>query len=156
LTTSRAGNEHSLGDRALATTRALAEALFATRAGPPPAERVTWLSAELDDFFAHAGTKSRWLFLLSLVSVAVVAPLLVGRVSPIRSLPLDVRTRALEKMERGSFALPLLAVKAMLCVMYYEHPDAAREIGFEAGACMLTGARGEHLRHPSAPTRPLA
>ena len=133
-------DEHGLGRGALKTTRALAEALFATRDGAPPAERIGWLSEELDDFFARVGTKSRWLFLLSLFTVSVVAPLLVGRLSPLASLPLDVRTRALERMERGSFALPLLAVKAMLCVMYYEHPDAAREIGFD-GACMLTGVR---------------
>lgn len=133
-------DDHGLGSRALRTTRALAEALFATRDGAPPAERIDWLSEELDDFFARAGTKSRWLFLVSLFTVSVVAPLLVGRLSPLRSLPLDLRTRALEKMERGSFALPLLAVKAMLCVIYYEHPDAARAMGFD-GACMLTSAR---------------
>ena len=124
-------SEHGLSPRALGAARALAEAIFATDAGPPPSDRVAWLSAELDDFFARVGTKSRWLFLLSLFAVSVVAPLLVRRASPLRALPLDVRTDALERMERGRLALPLLAVKAMLCVMYYEHPDAAREIGFD-------------------------
>ena len=124
-------SEHGLSPRALRAARALAEAIFATEAGPPPSDRIAWLSAELDDFFARVGTKSRWLFLFSLFAVSVVAPLLVRRASPLRTLPLHVRTDALERMERGRPALPLLAVKAMLCVMYYEHPDAAREIGFD-------------------------
>jgi len=54
----------------------------------------------------------------------------------LRALPLGDRSHALEKMESSRFALPLLAVKAMLCIIYYEHPDAAREIGFD-GACLL-------------------
>lgn len=127
---------HGLSPRALASVRALAEALFATDAGAPPSERMTWLCAELDDFFARVGAKSRVVFVLSLFVVGVVAPILIGRFRPLRALPLDERTRALDKMEQGHLSLPLLALKAMLCVLYYEHPDAAREIGFD-GRCTL-------------------
>ena len=31
--------------------------------------------------------------------------------------------------------IALFAVKAILSMLYYEHPDAAREMGFD-GACM--------------------
>ena len=47
---------------------------------------------------------------------------------PLRALPLERRTRALERFEASAIALPLFALKAIFCVLYYEHPDAAREI----------------------------
>jgi hypothetical protein len=126
--------------RMLATVEALAEALFSTEAGAPPRERLKWLSRELDDFMARAGARSRLVLRASVLCIAVVAPLLIRKLGPLRSLPLAQRTEALERMESGTFALPLLAVKAILCILYYEHPDAAREIGFD-GRCMLERAR---------------
>lgn len=126
--------------RMLLAARALAEALFATDAGPPPEERLEWLTRELDDFLARSGSRSRLLLRLSLLCVSVIAPFMIFRVGPLRALALDRRTEALERFERSRLALPLLAVKAILCVLYYEHPDAAREIGFD-GACMLQGTR---------------
>jgi hypothetical protein len=127
---------HGLSPRALAGVRALAEALFATDAGAPTGDRLDWLCAELDDFFARTGAKSRIVFAMSLFVVGILAPILIGRFRPLRALPLSERTHALDKMEQGKLSLPLLAIKAMLCVLYYEHPDAAREIGFD-GQCMV-------------------
>jgi hypothetical protein len=124
----------------LRAVRALAEALFATLAGPPPADRLDWLVQDLDDFLGRSGARSRVLLRLSLLAVSVVAPLMVFRLQPLRALPLDRRTEALERFERSFFALPLFALKAILCVLYYEHPDAAREIGFD-GACMVEAKR---------------
>jgi hypothetical protein len=127
---------HGLSPRGLATTRAIAEAVFSTEKGPPPGERLDWVIAELDDLLARAGGKSRFVFRLSLIAVSILAPLLLFTFVPLRSMPLERRTHALEKLERNRLGLSLLAVKALLCVVYYEHPDAAREIGFE-GHCML-------------------
>jgi hypothetical protein len=124
----------------LASVEALAEAIFCTEAGAPPRARLEWLSRELDDFVARAGARSRVVLRLSVTVVSIVAPLLVGKLGPLRSLSLAHRTEALERMERGSLALPLLAVKAILCILYYEHPDAAQEIGFD-GRCMVERAR---------------
>lgn len=135
---------HGATPRMLASIEALAEALFSTEAGPPPRARLEWLSREMDDFLARAGARSRFVFRMSLFVVSAIAPLLVGRFSTLRALPIADRTAALEKMERGRLALPLLAVKAMLCILYYEHPDAAEEIGFD-GACLT----------PSLPSLPI-
>ena len=42
----------------------------------------------------------------------------------------DARIAALTQMEKSPLvAAPLLAIKALLCTLYYEQPDAAREIG---------------------------
>lgn len=120
--------------------RAVIEAVFA-RAGEggepvaPPAARVAWVSAELDDFLARVTFRARAVVLLSLVAITVLAPLVARRLGAFSSLPLRDRVDALERLERGAFAPALLAVKALLSLHYYEHPDAAREVGFD-GACM--------------------
>jgi len=123
----------------LASARALAEAIFSTESGPPPAARLDWLMDELDDFLGRVGARGRVLLLLSFFDVSWLAPLVAFRFRPLRSLPLAARVDALERLERSRIAMPLLATKAILSVLYYEHPDAAREIGFD-GACLTRGA----------------
>ena len=118
----------------LHTATAVAEALFSTTAGPPPAPRLHWLASELADFLSRSAPKARWLFRASLLAVALLAPVLAGRPWPFRWLPIQRRIRGLERLERSAVGAPLFAVKAILCILYYEHPDAAREIGFD-GAC---------------------
>jgi hypothetical protein len=128
-------NRGANGRRMLAGTSALAEALFAAPEGPPPAERLRWLCDELHDFLARSGPKARFFFRLSLLAVSILAPLMVRRLAPLRALPLAERTRALARLEASAVALPFFAVKAILCILYYEHPEVARELGF--GGCLL-------------------
>lgn len=117
-----------------ATTHALAEALFTTDEGPPPEERLAWLVDDLDDFLARSGPRALFVFRLCVLAVGLVAPLLVGRLTTLRALATPDRLRALERMERSPLALALFGAKTTLCILYYEHPDAAREVGFD-GAC---------------------
>lgn len=119
----------------LRAARALAEAIFSTADGPPPGERLDWLVRELDDFLGHAGARARILLWLSVLAVSWLAPLLTFRLLPLRFLALPTRIAALERLERSRAAMPLLATKAVLSVLYYEHPDAAREVGFD-GKCL--------------------
>jgi hypothetical protein len=118
---------------------ALTESIFCTEAGPPPRERTAWVVADLEDFLGRAGGRSRAVFLLSVLAVCVLAPLLSGRLRWLPALPLAQRVDALHRFERSVLALPLLAVKALLCLVHYEHPDAAREVGFD-GACLTKRA----------------
>lgn len=134
-------------DRGLApwserAVRAVIEAIFG-RAGdggdgadvrPPPAERVTWVTREIDDFLARASLRTYALVLLSLGVVNVVAPLFVRRLGTLASLSLRDRVLALERLETSGLAPALLAVKALASVHYYEHPDAAAEVGFDGEA----------------------
>lgn len=121
--------------------RAVAETLFTTEQGPPPAERIDWLVEELDDFVKHAGPRARTLFRLCLLGVETTAPVLIGRPPPFHRLSAETRTRALEAMEQNAaFGLAVLGAKAPLCIIYYEHPSAAASVGFD-GQC-LTEARG--------------
>lgn len=131
-----------LGPWSKRAVRAVIEALFA-RGGeggeviPPPAERVAWVTEDLDDFLARASGRTYVIILLSLVVVSLGAPLLSRRFVSLASLTPRERVHALERFERSGLAPALLAVKALLSVHYYEHPDAAREVGFD-GACMIT------------------
>jgi hypothetical protein len=110
---------------------ALAEALFSTHDGPPPPDRLAWLGDELDDFFGHAGLRSRLSFLLCLESVTRLVPLVRRRPVSFTSLTVQERIEALEQLERTPLALPFFGAKTILCMMYYEHPDAAREAGVD-------------------------
>jgi hypothetical protein len=118
-----------------ATVHAIAEALFTTEEGPPPEERLAWLVDDLDDFFVRSGARALFLFRLCVLAVSLVAPLFVGKLAPFRALSQADRLRALERLEQSPLALAIFGAKTTLCVVYYEHPDAARAVGFD-GSCL--------------------
>lgn len=130
--------------------RAFAEALFSDERGAPPQERIDWLIEELADFVAHAGGRTELILRGGLLTASWLAPPLIGKAPPLASLSVTDRCRALETLEHTPAGLPLLAVKAMLCIIYYEHPDVLRATGITTGdqqatPCMnagsVTGAR---------------
>lgn len=134
-------------------THAFAETLFTTVDGPPPQERLDWLVDDLDDFFTQAGTRARFAYRLCLWAVSVFAPLMILRLPPFRRLSREKRTHALERMERSFLGLAVFGAKAVVCLVYYEHPDAGRFIGYD-GSCLLptaTEVRAEPSSLPEAP-----
>lgn len=116
---------------------ALAEAIYSRPEGPPPARRLAWLCGEMRDFLEHAGGRSRLVFHGCRLAVSWVAPLAIGRLPPLRRLAVADRVRALGRLEQSPLAMPVLGVKAMLSLCWYEHPESAAEIGFD-GACRGT------------------
>lgn len=116
------------GRQTLRELRSIAEALFATEQGPPPSERLDWLDRELEDFLARCGRPARWTFSGLAFAVNMLTPLLVGRFARLEELDLSQRIAALTATER-KLGEPFLPLKALLCILYYEHPDARREIG---------------------------
>lgn len=119
--------------RSLETMLAMAEAIFSTSERPLPPDRLEYLRRELPDLLNRAAPRGRLMFRLGTFAISTIAPLLIGRLPPLRRLPLDVRIRALRKMEASAFVAALIAVRAVLCLVYYEHPDAAAEIGVRVG-----------------------
>lgn len=111
------------------TVAAVAATLFTTDAGPPPPERIAWLCDDLHDFFIRAGDRARGTFRVCLAVISLAAPWFVGKLGTFRSLDESLRARALERMERSPLALAVFGAKAVLCFIYYEHPDAARAAG---------------------------
>jgi hypothetical protein len=124
--------------RSLRAARALAQALFETGEAPLPTERLDWVEAELGDFFAHVSLRARLLFRTCVATISWVAPLLVAELPPLSRLTPAARVEALHRLERTPFSLALFAAKAVLCIVYYEHPDAAREIGWDQ-RCLRPG-----------------
>lgn len=130
-----------VGQNTLRALVAIAEAVFSRSGSPPAADRMAWIEREMEDFLARAGIRSRIMFSLMVWLTTVIAPLISGRWTLLYLLPLDDRVRALALLEKR-FSEPLLAVKALLCLVYYEHPDAAREVGFD-GECLLPRREGQ-------------
>ena len=110
---------------------ALAATLFATETGPPPDARLRWLGQELTSFVAALDVQARLLLRASLFATTALAPLLCLRFVRFERLTGAERAHALERFERSPFGLSLLAAKAALCILWFEHPDVAREIGFD-------------------------
>jgi hypothetical protein len=114
----------------------VAEAIFTTEEGPPPPARLAWLCADMRDFLAKSGPQARSIFTFALFAVCWVWPLTIGRWPSLARMNVKDRADALERFEGGNMAqsASVLALKATLCIVYFEHPDAARAIGFE-GEC---------------------
>ncbi len=106
---------------------AIAEALFATEAGAPDPKRVAWVCADFTDFASRAQGRGRLVLLLSVWFLTWIAPLVVWRFGPLAALPIELRAEALERVEGSSLGFIALAPKAMLCLMWFEHPDTQRE-----------------------------
>lgn len=132
--------ERTRHGRALGLARAIAEALFSTAEGPPPSNRLFWVERELSALLEKAGPRSGGIYKLGLYLVTWLAPLFIGRIGPLGNLPLAARVDALRRMERSFASTVVLGVKAILCVLWYEHAESAREAGY-SGACADGGGR---------------
>jgi hypothetical protein len=115
--------------------RTVAEAMFSSESGPPPPERLDWLERELADFLGRTGFLSMLVLRLCLFVVYASAPLMIGRFRFLSSLDVKERCRALDGFDRSALSPALLACKAILCILYFEHPDATAETGFD-GKCL--------------------
>ncbi len=113
--------------------RAFAEAFFSRDGEPVAGDRLDVFERELSDFFGHVGGRARLLFLACLATATWGAPILHGRAfTRLGSLSIADRIEALEAMERVPVAqLALFAMKALTSFIYYEHPDAAAELGWD-------------------------
>ncbi len=112
--------------------RHIAEALFSTEDGPPPPARLDWMEKDLGDFFGHANWRAAALFRACVFTVTWLAPVLFARLPPLGRLAIPERVEAIERFEGLPVTvLTVLAVKAILSLIYYEHPDAAAEIGWD-------------------------
>ena len=60
----------------------------------------------------------------------------IGRLGPLAKLDPDHATRYLEKLDRSRLAALLALPKALFSLVYFEHPDSLKEIGFD-NSCMM-------------------
>ncbi len=115
--------------------RALAKGLFDTGAGIPE-QRLDWMLQDADAFLSAAGPKTGALF-VGVMAALESMPVLLGE-GPRRFSRLSppARARYLERLERSRLSALIALPKAVLGLVYYEHPDAAAETGYD-GDCML-------------------
>jgi hypothetical protein len=119
--------------RSVETMMAIAEAAFSTEAGAPPAERIEWLRREYVDLMSRASSRGRFYFWAGALVVAVAAPLMIGKLARFRRLSLADRLQALRRFEAHSLGSILIALRAILCLLWYEHPQVAREVDLTWG-----------------------
>jgi hypothetical protein len=111
---------------------ALAEALWSPDAmSAPPADRLAYFADDLSDFIGCVGTRARLLFSACLAAITFVAPLAIGRFARLGSLSIGDRVAAIVALERTPASLALFAAKAMVSIVWWEHPGSARDIGWD-------------------------
>ena len=110
--------------------RLFAETLFSDLDGPPPPDRIARLAQDATALVSATTQRARLLFQLCLFAVLWAAPLFVFRAPGLSRLPLAGRVAALESMESSPTGAALvLAIKAVLCVLWYEQPENHAAIG---------------------------
>ena len=120
---------------------ALAEAMFYPGSSAP-AQRLDALVRELDDYVGRVSRTLRFGLLLMLEVLRFAPIVLLWRFATFESLALGDRVRLLERMEQSRI-VPLMVVfaayKALLCLLFFEHPEEQRAMGY-------TSARRRWLR----------
>ncbi len=129
-----AGEPNPVPDRVVRACGRIAEALFHDGDAPPPAERVVWLEGDVRDFLGRATGRARVMFRLCVFVIVWLGPLWALSLPPLTRLSVAARIAVLERLERSPLGFAFFGAKALLCLMYYEHPDAARELGFDGHA----------------------
>lgn len=117
------------------TARTVAEALFSPDGSPPDTARLEFIEEDFGDFYARSNGSARLVLRLSLFALMWVAPWFIFRPLPLSSLSLPQRARALERLESSPLGPAALAVKAMLCVLWFEHPTTQAETN-TAASCL--------------------
>ena len=112
----------------LRSIRAISEAIFSEDEVPVDSARLDWLIHEYQDFMSRAPSKQRLLFTLATMGLAVIGPLFVFRLQSYASLSLALRIQALRKLETRPAGKILIPLRAILCLIYYEHPEAAAQL----------------------------
>lgn len=113
------------------TLGSVAEALFESGRGPAEPGRVAWVVDEIDHFLMTVGGRTRLVIRLAVETVGRLGPLMVGSFGPFDRLPLAKRQAALSRLERSPAGLTVFALKTLLSLHWFEHPDTVREHGLE-------------------------
>lgn len=110
------------------------------RGGGVPRDRLAWAVAEADDFLAHAGPRTTLFFALAMLAVEWGPVLMSAGLGRMSRLTPERRRAYLERLDRSNLAILLALPKALLSLVYYEHPEALAETGYD-GACLVPPAR---------------
>ncbi len=107
--------------------------MFACGADEGP--RLDALVDDVDSYVSHASRPLRVGLLVMLEVVRFTPLFLLWRFATFASLACADRAEILERMERSRFVpltLVVAAYKAILCLLYFEHPEALAAVGYSA------------------------
>jgi hypothetical protein len=121
--------------------RTLAAQIFDDGRGIDP-ERLDWAIADLELFLRGAGPRTTFLFRVALYVVAWMPLFFVARLGPLSRLDKDSAALYLDRFDRSRLSPLLLLPKAVFALVYFEHPDSLKEIGFD-GSCMMGELPGD-------------
>lgn len=130
---------HPVSPGTLARARVFAEGLFSTEDGAPDPARIEWLLRELEDFLGRAGGNARLVLGACLFACNILAPLFIWRMPTLADLDPESRALALERVEQTALGPIALGPKAILCMLWFEHPDTQRETHTEVSCLRSPG-----------------
>ena len=120
--------------RRMRVLRAAAEALLHDGIAAPDESRMAWFLDEADDYAAATGGLTRTLLLWSFTVLQFAPPTSIWRLKRFTSCTIDERQRCLRKLERSPLVFVVLmaaGIKALVGLVYFEHPAALREAGYD-------------------------
>jgi hypothetical protein len=115
-----------------AVVHALGEALF-HHAGGPSAEQLDRVTADLEAQLAPVSWPQRTALLLAVELVRWLPIILFVAIDTFDRVSVPKRLGILERMDRSravALLMPLVAFKTLLCLIFFEHADELRAMGY--------------------------
>lgn len=117
---------------------AIAGAMFSVDGRAPDRAQLNWCVHQIADILERVGGRGAFAYRFALWAVSWFAPVLIFRLPRFARLSQEQRIRALLRVESSPLKTLLFALKALLCIVYFEHPDAAKFTAFD-GKGLLEG-----------------
>jgi len=115
----------------LRVVRAFAALLF-DDGGGVPVERLDWITREYGEFTRFVGAKTRLGFRAAIVAIQCFPVFFVYVPLPFTWLPDALKHRYIERLESSRWTFLVTALKVPLSIRYFEHPEVARTLGYDA------------------------
>lgn len=126
-----------LGRRRAAILRAVAETIFWDGTQPVPPERLDWLAVEIDDYLGATTGVTRTVVYIALW-ILQFSPIFTGvRLALFTGSTVPQRLKAFQRLEHSPLffsSVVATLTKALLCTLYFEHPAANAETGYDGEA----------------------
>jgi hypothetical protein len=137
MATTRDWERTTFGPFARRVIVGLTEAFFTDPDAPPDERaqaRYEWVANDADGYVSNASGQMRFGFWFMLFVLEVLPLVVVGRFARCSSLPVPMRVRYLDRLDRSRvvvLALFVTAWKTLLTILYFEHPETASMLGYD-------------------------
>ena len=115
----------------LRVVRAFAALLFDEGNGVP-AERLDWIVREYAEFTKFVGSKTRLGFRGAIIAIQLFPLFFVYVPLPFTWLSDRLKHKYVERLEASRWTFLVTALKVPMSIRYFEHPEVARTLGYDA------------------------